>query len=138
MQVHVIAKTYTRVLLLYSNCCKAAKASQLFPHRVSDIQKLLPPHCETHHYCEYLPVKVEDDPRMFDFFLRYEFWFQVTGYVNSCNTYMRLTENPHGTHGTFLHPLRVELWCAISCHRIVGLIFFEDAINSGSYIEITH
>jgi hypothetical protein len=47
-------------------------------------------------------------------------------------------ENPNAVHGTPLHPVKIEVWCAVSCHRIVGSIFFENTINLEHYIDIVH
>jgi hypothetical protein len=60
------------------------------------IQRVLPPDCEKHHYCEWLLTKVEDVPRNVTSysFLR---WGVVSSYtfLNSQNTRIWSTENPH-------------------------------------------
>jgi hypothetical protein len=58
--------------------------------------------------------------------------------VNSQNTQTWLTEDPHAAHDILFHPLKIKVWCAVSCCRIVGPIFFEDTIYSEHYIDVVH
>ena len=52
-----------------------------------------------------------------------EAWFHVSGYVNSQNTRVWASENPHVFHESSLIPEKVGVWCAISGQRIIGPIF---------------
>jgi hypothetical protein len=38
-------------------------------------------------------------------------------------------------HDNPLHDLKVRIWCAVSLHKIVGLVFFEEA-NSYHHIKL--
>jgi hypothetical protein len=40
----------------------------------------------------------------------------------------------HGTQRT-LHDIKVGVWCAVSARRVIGLIFFEDTVNSDRYVS---
>jgi hypothetical protein len=71
-------------------------------------------------------------------FLSDEAWLHHTRYVNCQNTPIWSTENPHATHETPLHPVKIGMWFAMSRRTIVGPIFFENTINSGRYIDKVH
>jgi hypothetical protein len=47
-------------------------------------------------------------------------------------------ENPHAAHDTSLHPVKIEVWCAVFSHRAAGPIFFKNTINSGRCIDRVH
>jgi hypothetical protein len=72
-----------------------------------------------------------------DFFSE-EAWFCLIGCVHCQNTLTWLTENPHAAHDTRFYPLKIRVWCAVSCCRIVGPIVFEDTIYLECYIDIVH
>jgi hypothetical protein len=54
-------------------------------------------------------------------------------YVNSQNTRLWSSENPHEFKEMALHDLKVGVWCAISRMGIIGPIFFNDTINAERY-----
>nr|CAD7424506.1 unnamed protein product [Timema monikensis] len=54
------------------------------------------------------------------------------GFVNSQD------ENPCILHETPLHDEKVGVWCALSQHCIVGLIFFHTTVATAVYVEIFH
>jgi hypothetical protein len=54
-----------------------------------------------------------------------EAYFHLSGYVNSQNTRMWSSENPHFFIETPQYPQKVGVWAAISQRRIIGPIFFE-------------
>jgi hypothetical protein len=35
------------------------------------------------------------------------------------------SHNPHLTHEVLLHPVKVDVWCAVSARRIVGPVFLS-------------
>ena len=49
---------------------------------------------------------------------------------------MRCSENPHMFHEKPLHPQNIGVWCAVSCRRVVGPIFFEATVNDDVYQDI--
>ena len=65
-----------------------------------------------------------------------EDWFHQTGYVNSQNSRIWATENPHGIYKSPLHLKKVGVWCAISGQRIIGPIFFRENLNTTKYLNI--
>ena len=68
-----------------------------------------------------------------------EAWFHLSGYVNSQNSRLWSSDNPHSLHETLLHDKKVGVWVAISRCRIVGPIFFMNTINSERYCsDILH
>jgi hypothetical protein len=52
--------------------------------------------------------------------------------VNSQNNQYLSAENPRFIP---LHDKRIGVWCAISAHRITGLIFFDDTVNAARYVN---
>jgi hypothetical protein len=59
-----------------------------------------------------------------------EVWFHLSGYVNTQNTLLCLSENPHAVHGKPLHDHKLGVWIAISRQCIVGFLLFEETLNS--------
>ena len=71
-----------------------------------------------------------------------EAYFHLDGYVNKQNARFWASENPKVVHQRPLHAAKVTAWCDITCSRIVGPSFFEDAngnaksINGDKYRQI--
>ena len=62
-----------------------------------------------------------------------------SGYVNSQNSRLWSSDNPHSLHKTPLHEKKVGVLVAISRRRIVGPIFFMNTTNSERYCsDILH
>jgi hypothetical protein len=97
----------------HSSCCKAGNMSQLFPFEGHVIEQLSL-HCVKHQYCEWLLAEVEDDLDV-----------PSNRLCGTQNTHIWSMENPYTTHGTALHLGKIVIWCAVSHHRVVGLIFFK-------------
>lgn len=57
-----------------------------------------------------------------------EAWFHLGGYINSLNTRMWFTTNPH-----VWHEAKTIVWVGISRMWTVGPLFFKDTVNSDSY-----
>ena len=55
--------------------------------------------------------------------------------MNSQNSRVWSTENPHALFQKPLHDQKVGVWCALSRGRIIGPIFFENTITSEHYIR---
>lgn len=60
----------------------------------------------------------------------------ISGYVNSQNTRIWSSDNPHVLHEQPLHSQKFVVWCVIFHRRIVGPIFFETTLNSEVYADI--
>jgi hypothetical protein len=130
------------------SCCsrhKAVTTLKLFPHNVEVTQQLLPPACEKqYHYCERLPAKVEDDPRMLDMtFSTDDAWFNLMDYFRSQKTRMWSKEIP-----TLLMTLPFTLpvvECGVQCIAVRSLwpfspktsLTWRDTLYS-PYIPRTH
>jgi hypothetical protein len=72
-------------------------------------------------------------------FLTVDAWFYLSGYFHSQNSRLWSATNPHEFKNTPLHDEKVGVWCTVSRSRVVGLIFFDDTINSErSYEEILY
>jgi hypothetical protein len=63
-----------------------------------------------------------------------EAWFHLSGYINSQDTCLRTSENPHALHESPLHNLKIGVWCALSQKKIIGPIFFDETIKTKVYI----
>jgi hypothetical protein len=93
---------------------------------------------ERHRYCEWLLAKVEDNPRMLDVTS-----LSDEGLVPSYRL-CELSEYLHTVDGKYpIQPmtlpftlLKTGVWCAVSPHRVVGPIFFDDTINMERYMDI--
>ncbi len=122
-----------------TSCGRAAKKSKFHPYRVSVVHELKPAdYVKRVKYCEWFLKFIENDSVLlinYTFFTD-EAWFHLSGYVNSQNTRVWATKNPHEFIESSLHPLKIGVWCAISRKRIIGPIFFENIINSQEYLRI--
>jgi hypothetical protein len=55
--------------------------------------------------------------------------------VNSQNNQHWSAESPRFIHELPLHDEAIGVWCAISAHRIIGPIFYDDAVNAARYMN---
>jgi hypothetical protein len=75
-------------------------------------------------YCHWLQEEIPFG--MLDmnlFFISDEAWFHLSGYVNSQNSRYWSTENPHQFVETPFHAQKLGVWCAVSTHRIITVLF---------------
>src|ERR1700729_2263229 len=56
--------------------------------------------------------------------------------MNSQNSRIWATENPHDIHESPLHSKKVGVWRTISGQRIIGPIFFRENLNTTAYLNI--
>lgn len=118
---------------------KAMKKLKFRAYRVRSVQELKDPDKEKRLvYCRWFRsfVDYHGIGELDRVFFSDEAWFHLSGYVNSQNTRIWSTENPHVLHENPLHCLKIGVWCAVSRRRIVGPIFFETTVNSGVYKDI--
>jgi hypothetical protein len=64
-----------------------------------------------------------------------EAWFSLRGEVNSQNNQYWSAENQRLIYELPLHDENTDVWCAISAHRIIGPIFYDDIVNSARYVN---
>jgi hypothetical protein len=111
-----------------STCQRATQKA----YRITVAHNLKEPDCEKRvAYCWWLQAFVNKHPGILDFV-----WFHLPGYVNSQNTQVWAAQNLHVYHEEPLHPLKVEVWHAISRWWIIGAIFFEETVNTQVYVNI--
>jgi hypothetical protein len=81
---------------------------------------------------------IADNPGILDYtWFSDKAWFHLSGYVNSQNTPLWASENPHELHEEPLHSKKVGVFCALSQRHIIRPIFFFDTtVTSAVYIEI--
>jgi hypothetical protein len=65
-------------------------------------------------------------------FFRDEAWFRLNIYINSQNTRIWATENPHTLYKVPLLAEKMGVWCAVSRRRIVRL-YLESTVDSAAY-----
>lgn len=117
---------------------KALKALHLRAYRVKVVQELKPPDNEKRrHYCQWLRKFIRNNVAVLDkTFFSDEAWFHLSGFVNTQNTRIWATTNPHSLHAKPLHSQKIGVWCAVSRRRIVGPLFFESTVDGTVYREL--
>jgi hypothetical protein len=55
--------------------------------------------------------------------------------VNSKNSLYWSAENSKLVHDLPLHDERIGVWCAVSAHKIIGPIFYDDKVNAAKYVN---
>jgi len=114
---------------------------KIFPYKVTVMQELKPADCEKRicyreRFTNFIQTKTVD---ILDVtFFTDEAWFHLLGYVNIQNTQLWSSEIPHALHENPLHDQKLGLWVAISIRHIVGLLFFEETMNSKHYCSMLH
>jgi hypothetical protein len=118
-QAHVSKSTTHRIL---------RKKLKLHPYRMSIVHQLKErDHQSRFDYCAWFQnFLVEEGEEILDVtFFTDEAWFHLYKYVNSQNTCLWSSENPHVFKEMAFHDQKVGVWCAISRMRIIGPIFFS-------------
>jgi hypothetical protein len=75
------------------------------------------------HFCSWFIqfiVKGEIDLQLI--FSSDEAWFHLQGYINTQNKCFWSSQDPHLTHIVPIHPVAVDVWCAVSA-RIAVPVF---------------
>jgi hypothetical protein len=82
-------------------------------------------------YCHWFQTFTDENPGILDY-TRFsdEAWLHLSGYVNSQNTHLWGSENPHALFEEPLHSQEVGVFCALSQRRIIGPIFFDTTVTS--------
>jgi hypothetical protein len=89
------------------------------------------------HFCSWFLQSVPQgkiDPHLT--FISDEAWFHLQGYINTQNNQYWSSQNPHLTHEVLLHPVNVDVWCAVSARRSVVPVFFNETFNSERYLRV--
>jgi hypothetical protein len=109
----------------------------MHPYKIRVVHELLPGDGITRlHYCHwFMKSGTRDGDELDDWNWSDEAWFHLDGYVNSQNSRIWSTENPHALHESPLHARKVGVWCAMSRRRIF-ITFFHDSVNSERYITM--
>ncbi|KAL4084269.1 hypothetical protein QTP88_028094 [Uroleucon formosanum] len=123
----------------YGSAQKAMKKLKFHAYHVRSVHELREPDKEKRLvYCRWFRSFIDSNGigELDRVFFSDEAWFHLSGYVNSQNSRIWSTQNPHALHETPLHSQKIGVWCAISRRRIVGPIFFETTVNSVVYQDI--
>ena len=114
---------------------------KVFPYKITAVQEMkTTDHEKRLHYSRWFNqfIKENTADALDVIFFTDEAWFHLSGYVNSQNSRLWSSDNPHSLHTTPLHDKKVDVQVAIS-RRIVGPIFFMNTINSKHYCsDILH
>jgi len=124
--------------LPYSKRQRAAKKAKLRAYRVSCVQDgHTMDHEKSVQFCLWIKDFLTQNPGILDVtFFTDEARFHLSGYVNSQNTRIWATENPHTVHEEPLHSQKVGVWCGVSRRRIIGSILFEQRVTTEVYLQI--
>lgn len=60
----------------------------------------------------------------------------MNGYINSKNTRICTTENPHTLHDVPFDSEKIGVWCALSQMGNVGPLYFESSVDSAVYRDL--
>jgi hypothetical protein len=63
-------------------------------------------------------------------------WFHLSGYMNSQNTPLWESENPHAIHEDPLYCVKTGVLHTISQTQITGPIFFDCSVNKEVFLTI--
>jgi DNA-binding transcriptional MocR family regulator len=121
-----------------STCQRAAKKAALHAYRFRVVQELKQQDYDKRMtYCHWFQTFIDENPGILDYtWFSDEAWLHLSGYVNSQNTRLWGSENPHALFEEPLHSQKVGVFCALSQRRIIGLMFFNTTVTSQVYIEI--
>jgi hypothetical protein len=82
-------------------------------------------------YCRWFQTFFEENPGILDYtWFSDEAWFHLSGYVNSQNTRLWASENPHALFQEPLHSQKLGVFCALSQRRIIGALFLYTTVTS--------
>lgn len=126
-QAHVSKSSAQRIL---------RKKLDLYPYKMTTVHQLKESdHNSRIDYCNWFQnVLMREDEDILDVtYFTDEAWFHLSGYVNSQNSRIWSTKNPHEFKQIPLHDQKVGVWCALSRTRIIGPIFFDNTINAKRY-----
>jgi hypothetical protein len=121
-----------------SSARRTTQLLKLRPYKTTVIHGLQPRDCaSTVHFCSrFLQSVVEGGIGPQFAFFSDEAWFHLQGYINTQSNRYWSSQNPHLTHEVLLHPLKVDVWCAVSARRIVVPVLFNEIINCERYVQI--
>jgi hypothetical protein len=102
--------------LLTSTCQRAAKKAGLHAYRFRVVQELKQQEYDKRMtYCRWFQTFIDDNPGILDYtWFSDEAWFHLSGYVNSQNTHLWSSRNPHVLFEEPLHSQRVGVFCVLS------------------------
>jgi hypothetical protein len=134
--LHVLSQ---EIGLTRSTCQRAVKKAGLHAYRFSVVQELKQQDydkCMT--YWRWFQTFIDENPGILDYtWFSDEAWFHLSGYVNSQNTRLWGSENPHALFEVPFHFQKVGVFFALSQRRIIGSMFFDTTVTSQVYIEHT-
>jgi hypothetical protein len=81
-------------------------------------------------YCRWLQTFIDENPVILDYtWFSDEAWFHLSGYVNSQNTRLWGSENPHALFEEPLQSQKVGVFCALSQLRIISSTSCDNRIS---------
>lgn len=134
-----LRKVSAQLQISYGSAQKAMKKLHLRAYHVRCVQELKELDKRKRlDYCTWFRAFVDNHgiAKLDRVFFSDEAWFHLSGYVNSQNSRIWSSENPHVLHERPLHCQKTGVWCALSRRRIVGPLFFETTVNSVVYQDI--
>jgi hypothetical protein len=116
---------------------RATKNLHIHPYKITQVQVIEEgDYGRRTHFCNWFLQAVHDgvlDPKLT--FFTDEAWFHLSSYISAQNNRYWSSINPSQTFEVPLYDQKIGVLCAITASRIVGPIFFENAINSEKYVS---
>jgi hypothetical protein len=121
-----------------STCQRAAKKAGLHSYRFRVVQELKHQYYDKRMtYCRWFQTFIDENPGILDYtWFSDEAWFHLSGYVNSQNTRLWGSKNPHALFEEPFHSQKVGMFCALSQWRIIGPMFFDTTVTSQVYNQL--
>jgi hypothetical protein len=95
---------------------RAAKKAGLHAYRFRVVQELKQQDYDKRMtYCRWFQTFIDENPGILDYtWFSDEVWFRLSSYVNSQNTCLCGSENPHALFEEPLHSQKADVFCALS------------------------
>lgn len=109
----------------------------LYPYKISVVPELDPNDPEQRKkYCQWFLTMVPlNGDGLDDWYFSDEAWFHLDGYVNSQNSRIWASVNPHVFSERSLHAQKIGVWCVMSRKRIF-LTFFHENVSAEVYTQM--
>lgn len=101
---------------------------EMHPYKIQARHQLLPADCDKRHaFATWALAQMDRDPQwLLNIMWTDEAHFSLHGEVNTQNSRIWATSNPHAYTTKPLHSPHVTVWCGFTASFIIGPLFFEE------------